>query len=313
MSGQIRPAAEIREGSESSISIIVVTMNRRGEVLALLSGLARVRKAQGDQVVVVDNGSTDGTCEAVQRLHPEVLFLRHEANRGAPAARNAGAAASSGNVLIFLDDDSRVEDPAFLDRVRTAFRADQLMGVAAFMILDPASRRPRSFEIPRKLKETPTEPFETSHFIAAGCAVRREVYQAVGGMDETLQYGFEELDFSYRAVAAGFRIIYRPEIRMLHNLSGAGRPQGRKIYYFCRNKIWISARYLPWRMVLVQALLWSAYGLKESLRIGRPDIFLKGLAAGLLGIPRRMGFRRKDRLPARVLARLRKIEGRLYY
>jgi GT2 family glycosyltransferase len=171
----------------------------------------------------------------------------------------------------------------------------------------------RSFEIPLRRKEMALTPCETSYFISAGCAVRRSVFEALGGMDETLTYGFEELDFSYRAVSRGFRIYYRPEIVLLHRLSGTGRPLWRRTYYFYRNKIWISARYLPWTMFLSQFALWSGYFLKEALSIGRPDVFLAALASGIAGIPGRLRYRRHDRIPREVLHRLREIEGRLYY
>ncbi len=296
-----------------TLSVVIVTRNRREEVAALLSDLARLPFSHGDEIVVVDNGSRDGTPERVREGHPGVLLIALKENRGAPAARNAGVAASRGEILIFLDDDTRVEDREFPEKVRRTFREEREAGVVAFGILDPQTRRHRRFEIPRRRKELAAEPCETSYFVSAGCAVRRGVFASVGGMDESLTYGFEELDFSYRAVARGVRIFYRPGIAVLHRLSSSGRPGWRKIYYFYRNKIWISARYLPWRMVLTQIAIWSGYFLKEALAIGRIDVFLAALASGIAGIPRRMRLRRHDRLPREALRRLRAIEGRLYY
>ena len=193
------------------------------------------------------------------------------------------------------------------------FREGKETGAVAFRILDPATSRSRPFEVPRRRKDLALEPCETSYFISAGCAVRRSVFEAVGGMDESLFYGFEELDFSYRAVSRGFRIFYRPEIVIAHRMSEAGRPRWRRTYYFFRNKIWISARYLPWHMFLSQVAIWSGYFLRESLSIGRPDVFLAALASGVAGIPRRFRLRRRDRIRREILFRLRSIEGRLYY
>ena len=296
----------------ATLSIVIVTLNRREEVMSLLLDLAAMRLAPGDEILVVDNGSTDGTAEAVRGRHPEVRLIRHETNRGAPAGRNAGAAAARGEILVFLDDDVRVADGDMLSHVRRIFGAEPEAGVVAFRILNPATGQSRSFEIPSRRKERATEPFETSYFIAAGCAIRKSVYEAVGGMDESLTYGFEELDFGYRAVARGHRIFYRPEVWIYHGLSSTGRPGWRAVYYFHRNKIWISLRYLPWRMVLTQVLVWSVYFLREALRIGRPDVFVRALAAGLAGAPRRIALRRRDRLSRKALERLRGLGGRLY-
>jgi GT2 family glycosyltransferase len=295
-----------------SISVVIVSMNRRQEVLALIGDLAG-RGAAGDDVTVVDNGSSDGTAEAIRSAFPAVRLIENGRNRGAPAGRAAGAAASKGDLLVFLDDDTRVEDRAFFDTVRRAFAAQPEAGAIAFRLLDPATRRSRSFEVPGRRKERAGEPFETTYFIAAGCAVRRSVHDAVGGMDPSLVYGFEELDFCYRAIGRGFRIFYRPEIVVLHGLSRKARPSWRRLYYFYRNKIWIGPRYLPWRMVVTQACAWSGYFLVEAVRTGRPDIFVGALCAGLAGLPESLRRRRKGRLTRAALDRLRTLEGRLYY
>lgn len=297
----------------SSISVVIVTRNRKQELSDLLSDLAGAEASPEDEVIVVDNGSTDGTADMLQQRFPQIRALSGGLNTGAPAARNVGAAAGRGDLLVFLDDDTRVEDARFLVRVREVFEREEAAGIVAFRILDPATGRPRRFEIPTRHKDRFQTPFETSYFISAGCAIRRRAYDAIGGMDESLIYGFEELDFSYRAVTRGFRIFYRPEIWVVHRLSNSGRPAGRRIYFFFRNKIWISVRYLPWWMCLVQVGLWSGYFLKEALRSGRIDAFVAGLASGLAGIPARLRNRRQDRIPSAVLTRLRQIEGRLYY
>jgi len=296
-----------------TLSVVIVTRNRQDEVAGLLSDLQALPREAGDEMIVVDNASTDGTADQVRRGFPGVKVLAFEANRGAPAARNAAEAASSGDILVFLDDDVRVHDRLFFAKIRQAFGAEAEMAAAAFRIVDPLTGRSRSFEIPRRRKDLETAGCETSYFIAAGCAIRRSAYRAAGGMDESLIYGFEELDFSYRAVTRGFRIFYRPEICVEHRMSHAGRPGWRRLYYFYRNKIWISARYLPWPMFLSQLVIWSGYFLKETVRIGRPDVYVRALVAGLAGLPARFKARRSDRIPPEALERLRRIEGRLYY
>ncbi|MCI0567688.1 MAG: glycosyltransferase [Acidobacteria bacterium] len=296
-----------------ALSVVIVTRNRKDEVTSLLSDLEAVSREAGDEIVVVDNASTDGTAAQVKERFPGAKIIAFEANRGAPAARNAAEADTSGEVLVFLDDDVRVDDPLFFAKIRLAFGGQADLAAAAFRIVDPATGRSRSFEIPRRRKDLEMEACETSYFIAAGCAIRRSAYRSAGGMDESLVYGFEELDFSYRAVARGLRIFYRPEICVRHRMSEAGRPHGRRLYYFYRNKIWISARYLPWPMFVSQLVIWSGYFLREAARIGRPDVYLRALLAGLAGLPARIEARNRDRLPPETIERLRRIEGRLYY
>jgi GT2 family glycosyltransferase len=296
-----------------TLSVVIVTRNRKDEVASLLADLVATPREAGDEIVVVDNASTDGTAAQLRKKFPAVKLLAFDTNRGAPAARNAAEASTCGEVLVFLDDDVRVEDPHFFARIRLAFAEQPELSVAAFRIVDPATGRSRPFEVPRRRKDLAMEACETSYFVSAGCAIRRSAYRLAGGMDESLIYGFEELDFSYRAVARGFRIFYRPEICVRHRMSEAGRPAWRRLYYFYRNKIWISARYLPWPMFVSQLVIWSGYFLKETVRIGRPDVYVRALVAGLAGLPERIKARRSDRIPPEVLERLKQIEGRLYY
>ena len=296
-----------------TLSVVIVTRNRKREIAELLSDLASSPREAGDEIIVVDNASEDGTPALVRERFPTVRLLGFTSNRGAPAARNAAEAATAGDILVFLDDDVRVDDPQFLGKIRRVFAEEPAVAAAAFRIVDPATRRSRSFEIPRRRKDLEMEACETTYFISAGCAIRRSAYRAAGGMDESLVYGFEELDFSYRAISRGLRIFYRPAICVLHRMSDAGRPSWRRLYYFFRNKIWISARYLPWTMFLSQLVLWGAYFFKEAIKIGRPDIYVKALVDGVRGVPGRLKARKLDRLPPAALERLRRFEGRLYY
>jgi GT2 family glycosyltransferase len=296
-----------------TLSVVIVTRDRKHELAELLTDLTGSPRDAGDELVVVDNASRDGTGDLVRQRFPEVKLIEFASNRGAPAARNAAQEGTTGDVLVFLDDDVRVQDALFLRTIRRVFTEEPELAVAAFRIVDPRTGRARRFEIPRRRKDLESVPCETTYFIAAGCAIRRSAYRAAGGMDETLNYGFEELDFSYRAVSRGLRIFYRPEIVVQHRLSAAGRPSWRRLYFFFRNKIWISARYLPWTMFVSQLVVWSGYFLKEAVQIGRPDIFVKALAAGLWGVPARLQARKIDRLPPEALQRLRRLEGRLYY
>ncbi|MFQ5718368.1 MAG: glycosyltransferase family 2 protein [Acidobacteriota bacterium] len=296
----------------STLSIVIVTMNRRDELLRLLSDLCDTTAARRAEILVVDNGSGDGTAGAVRQGFANVRLIRNETNEGAPGARNEAARCAGGELIVFLDDDTRVEDPTFCDKIVQAFEEEPDAAVIAFRILEPATRQPRSFEIPARRKELDGTRFATSYFIAAGCAVRRAAYEELGGMDADLIYGFEELDLGYRAVAAGHDIIYRPEIELLHGLSSTGRPGGRALFFFLRNKIWISVRYLPWPMVLTQIGVWGGYFFWESLRAGRPDLYVRALWAGITGAIPRLARRRTDRLSATAIARLKKLDGRLY-
>lgn len=99
---------------EPELSVLICTYNREKQVQDLLSTLPATLERLGvpSEIVVVDDGSTDGTAEAVARAAPEATVFCHSQNRGASAARNTAARVARGEWLLFLDDDASVEAPA---------------------------------------------------------------------------------------------------------------------------------------------------------------------------------------------------------
>lgn len=200
-------------------SVVIPTHQRRETVLRGVRALDR-QAARDFDVVVVDDGSSDGTAEALRGLDVSFpLTVLEQPNRGAAAARNAGAEASSSELVLFLDDDMRA-DPALLAEHDRSHRegADMVMGD---MPLDPAS--PRNLlswgvgswaEGRRERLTAPGAEIRIDDLLTGQMSISRAAYLAVGGLDPTFTrdglFGGEDLDFGHRVLAAGYRVVFNP-------------------------------------------------------------------------------------------------------
>jgi glycosyltransferase involved in cell wall biosynthesis len=200
-------------------SVIVPTFQRRDTVLRTVSALEQ-QSERDFEVIVVDDGSSDGSAEALRTLDVSFpLRVIEQPNQGAAAARNAGVEASSGELVAFLDDDMRA-DPALLaehDRSHGE-GADMVMGD---MPLDPASpHNLLSWGVGswaagrRKRLSAPGAEIRIDDLLTGQMSISRAAYLAVGGLDPTFTrdglFGGEDLDFGHRVLAAGYEIAFNP-------------------------------------------------------------------------------------------------------
>lgn len=202
------------------VSVVIPTWNRKDLLGECLRSIASQMRAP-DEVVVVDDGSTDGTAELVNNEFPFAAVIRLERNRGFCVAINAGIRAASGDLLLLLNNDMTLE-PAFVDSlVRAATASDAAMFAPLVLFRDEpdliycagdrqlANGRPESIGFRKRLNgfEHPGRIFGVS----AGAGVyRREVFERVGLFDERFAAYFEDSDLNLRARLAGFRCEYVP-------------------------------------------------------------------------------------------------------
>jgi GT2 family glycosyltransferase len=204
-------------------TVVIPTFNRRAQLLATLETLARQDHLQGGwEAIVVDDGSSDGTGEAVAGLGPPFQVLR-QANAGPAAARNRGAAAARGRVLVFIDDDVSV--PADFLTLHLQAHAAHPGAWIVGRVIHPPELRQTPFG---RYRDWLWEAFhrsqggagitETVALTAANLSVERSDFQALGGFDEgfTIASG-EDWDLGLRARRRGAHILYHPGIVVVHN------------------------------------------------------------------------------------------------
>ncbi len=127
------------EADPLPISVIIPTRNTRDLTVRCLAALAASSQSAAE-IFVVDDGSRDGTSEAVRDAHPHTRILRHAESRGFTASINAAWPFATGAIVLLLNSDTEV-DPHALARIAAAFAADARLGVAGGTLWQPAGRR----------------------------------------------------------------------------------------------------------------------------------------------------------------------------
>jgi mycofactocin system glycosyltransferase len=211
-----QPAAGV---VEPSVSIIIPVYNRAGEIGSCLEALLALHyPADRREIIVVDDGSTDGTAAEVGRY--PVRVISQPQNRGQSAARNAGVRAARGEIIAFIDSDC-IADPDWLQELVPYFQDARVALVGGYVdSFFRESRLDRYEEVQSPLnmgKATAFGSAATSDFYVPTCNVliRKNAYLQVGGLDEDLRLG-EDVDLCWRLKERGCRLLYVPKGKVRH-------------------------------------------------------------------------------------------------
>jgi hypothetical protein len=238
--------------SRPVVSIITINYNQVHHTLALLGSLQQLTYPSVE-VIVVDNCSKVDPTADVNFKFPQVKVLRSESNLGFAGGNNLGVKASSGEYLLFLNNDTEV-DPGFLEPLVALFEANPKAGAASSKILyyntentiqyagstplNPFTGRNRSIGWMEKDQGQYEELRETA--VAHGCAmmVPRAVIDKVGMMPELFFLYYEEVDWCETIKRAGYKIYVVPKSRVFHKESmSVGKNSTLKTYYLTRNRL----------------------------------------------------------------------------
>jgi len=208
--------------SQPEISVVIAAYNAEQTLGAQLDALARQDFAGEWEVLVCDNGSTDGTVDVVrerQATQPNLRLVDASARRGPGAARNAGVRVARAPRLAFCDADDLVE-PGWLAALHRALdRAPAVTGRARRAEFNSRPDNPVYFSW--GLYRVPFFPYLDGAG-AGNFAVRTEAFRRIGGFDEALRTG-EDLDLTWRLQLAGFRLVEEPAaVVTVSNRAGLG-------------------------------------------------------------------------------------------
>ncbi len=238
-------------GSPMSLSCVILTRgDRRDQLTRAIDSVRAQHGPQVDIVLVLNGGTTLG------REPPGVEVIALEDNVGIPAGRNLGLAASTGDVVVFLDDDGWLPDRGTADRLRAEFAARPKLGIVTFRIVDPETGTTARRHIPRVRVGDPERSSSVTSFLGGACAIRRSVFDRCGEFPAAFFYSHEETDFAWRALDAGFEIRYDAGAIMYHPASD---PSTRHFSFFennARNRVWLARRRLPMPLVPIYLATW---------------------------------------------------------
>lgn len=297
-------------------SVVVLSWNGRDLLERCLPPLidSLQRCAGRWELIVIDNGSTDGSVELLRSTWPAVQVIENATNLGFSAAANQGIFAASGELVAFVNNDV-VVTASWLAELVEALAADPALGsVAAQMryldqpnVINSAGIRVdlsgRAFD---RRDGAPVED-ELGHpervfGASAGAAVyRRDLLLELGGFDERFFAYLEDVDLAWRARRLGWDCAYIPTAVVLHEHSAtSARTEGLKTYLGTRNHWWLVAKNASLTHLLIAAPLLVMLGLwtaLTSLVAKRDRAGLRGLRDAARSLPTMV----RERSPGRPL------------
>jgi GT2 family glycosyltransferase len=213
------------------LSYVIVTRNRRDNLLKTLGILERTTPLPRHawEAVVVDNGSEDGSPEAVSRAFRDARVVRLEENEGMPA-RNHGFAVAAGKYVVLIDDDSYPVGRAIPTSLAYLDRHPDTAAIVARVVLPDGST------------EGPAMP---SVLLGGASVIRKAVLDRVGGFAPEFFRQAEEYDLSFRILAAGHRIERFEDVEFFHEKVPGGRSGALTHRMDLRNNLILVERYLP--------------------------------------------------------------------
>jgi GT2 family glycosyltransferase len=213
------------------LTIVIVNWNTRQLLLDCLASLPAATIGVTSETIVVDNGSTDDSVAAVREHFPDVRLIVNTANKGFAAANNQAIRASDGRYVLLLNSDT-IARPLALARLVPFLDRHEDVGVVGPRLLNrDGSLQPSWAMFPRLWTELVgrklrlRRPYRTidgsrayaTDWIDGACmAVRREMLDSVGLLDESYFMYTEEVDWCYRIRRAGWQICYYPDAEVVH-------------------------------------------------------------------------------------------------
>jgi GT2 family glycosyltransferase len=252
-------------------TVVIATKNRKQDLLqAIKSSLGQTIKPE---ILVIDDGSSDGTAEMVAAEFPFVRFVRSEQSRGYIVQRNRGVQMASGDVIFSIDDDAIFMSEKTIQQTLLEFDHPNIGAVAI-----PYTEPKKSVVVHQKSPSS-DNIFITNDFIGTSHAIRKDVFVQLGGYREYLFHQGEEKDYCIRMLDAGY-LVRLGNADLIHHMESDKRDFSRMDFYGCRNSILFAWLNVPWLMLpihlagtTIKCLLWSL----ESRRF---RVRLKGVIAG---------------------------------
>lgn len=278
------PAGAPAAQSKPTVDVIIVNRNSGSLLRECLESIVAATWERVDlsRVVVLDDQSTDTSCDGVESMPLPLSLIRNSTYSGYGASCNRGAADSQADYLLFLNADARL----FEDTVEVSVRfmdspGGSGVGICGVQLVDDANhvsrssaRFPRardfigkSFGLERLLhmrgmfmtEWDHQETREVDHVMGAYELIRRAVFMELGGFDERFFVYLEDLDLSLRAAQRGWRTVYLAEAQAYHRGGGTSKQvPATSLFFALRSRLQYSYKHFGWwpaTAVLVAALV----------------------------------------------------------
>lgn len=277
------------------LSIVIVNYNSAGYTAHCLDSLRQARPALPYEVILVDNASGDGGADELERSYPEVQFIRSQVNRGVTGGNNMGIRAAHGRHILLLNNDTLVLPGTLEQAVSYLDQHPEVGGVGGNLLNADGSFQASYADFPSLWSEflgatglhRLVWPYYPSHPPGQTCrtvdwmgtafmSFRRSALEAVGPVDEAFFMYSDETDLQYRLRAAGWAIVYLPDIATIHYGGKSSSPWNRR-HLIYRGKLLFFQKHYGFPRTLLLRLLFAVTALAKAAfwaSLGR--LFIRG-------------------------------------
>jgi len=276
-------------------SIIIPTYQRRELVKALVRSLAALHFEAGFEVIVVVDGSKDGTADALRGLQtPFELTVIEQPNSGAATARNRGAELARGEILLFLDDDMEADTQLLAEHDRSHGQgAEVVLGHLPLHPDSPSnviSEAVGSWAEERvRILSAPGARLTLHDLLTGQLSLSRQAFQACRGFDTNFTqgggFGNEDIDFGYRLQRLGYRIVFNPRAVSRQKYVVGPREHLRQWREAGRADVAFARKHPDEAKTLFEL---NGAGLRTNRWLWRPLPNVPFLAAAVIGVLRRL-------------------------
>lgn len=237
--------------------VVVLTQGRRPDDLAAAIASVQAQQDVVLDVVVVGNGW------APSGLPAGVRAVALPENVGIPAGRNAGVGSVSGDLLFFLDDDARLRDADTLARLAAMFAEHADIGLIQPRVVAPDGQAAPRRWTPRLRVGDPARSSDITAIWEGAVAVRRDLFERIGGWPAGFFYAHEGIDLAWAVWAAGARVRYAGDVVAVHPVIPPTRHAG---FYrlSARNRIFLARRRLPAPLAVAYVVVWTGLTLART-------------------------------------------------
>jgi GT2 family glycosyltransferase len=229
------------------------------------------------RVVVVGNGSP------LPPLPEWVTGVELPENLGVSEGRNVALARlrefGDVDVVVDLDDDGLLISPDVFTRLAGLYSADERLGIVSFRIADERGRTQRR-HVPRLRTADPLRGGPVTTFLGGGHGLSLRMLDEIGDWPGPFFYAHEETDLAWRALDAGWKVLYEPQIVLRHPWTS---PTRHAVYHrmVARNRVWLAKRHLPALLAPVYLGVWTAATVARTRSRAGLRAWFAGFAEGL--------------------------------
>ncbi len=281
-------------------TVVITTKNRVDELRAAVRSV--LRQTAPVEILIIDDGSTDGTSDVVRREFPTVRLVREENSRGLIVRRNQAAALASTPIVVSIDDDAAFPSTQTIEQTIKEFDREEI-GAVAIPFLNFNQDL-----IVRQQAPSSDKVYISRNFIGTAHAIRKDVFQALGGYREFLFHQGEEGDYCIRMLDAGY-IVRVGAADPIHHFESPRRDFRRIDLYGRRNDILFAWHNVPLAFFPIHLVATTINGIRTGMRTGRLLRMLQGIGKGYKDMFRQLSRRRPVSRAAYMLYRSVHVES----